>query len=68
MIRCGWEGVVLDDGVNGQRRTRGEAIKFGVGENTVRISWSAGRFHCLSESCYRGFGVTRIPCVAWFGW
>ena len=35
-------GGVLDDGVNGQRKTRGETMKFGVGENTVRISWYAG--------------------------
>ena len=32
VIRCGWEGVVLDDGVNGQRKTRGEAMNIGVSE------------------------------------
>ena len=60
-------GGVLDDCVNGQIKTRGEAMQFGVGANTVRMSWYAGRCNYLSESCYR-FGVTRIPCVAWFVW
>ena len=35
-----WEvGDILGDGVEGQRKTRGEAMDIGVGESTVRISW-----------------------------
>ena len=31
-VRCGYVGGGLDDGVNGQRKTRGEAMDIGVGE------------------------------------
>ena len=31
-IRCGWEGGICGGGLNGQGKTRGEAMKIGVGE------------------------------------
>ena len=31
-MRSGWDGDVWDDGVKGQRKTRGETIRIGVGE------------------------------------